>query len=241
LQARLRYMLSADGLVDLVSVLPFWLAFAAPSELRVLLMFRIVRFLKLTRYSPALRSLLMALYAERRALSGCVVILAGMTLLSGVLVHLAERDVQPQKFGTIPDAMWWALVTLGTIGYGDAVPVTAAGRLIAALTIVGSFVMVALPVGIIWSRACRCLPASTRRRSPTSCGFCGRRRSMPARSSHGAAILPIRCISSPEARSILPCRDSTSASASATSSARSPCCSGPGVPPPSRPSPAPAC
>jgi voltage-gated potassium channel len=149
LRARLRYMLSADGLIDLASVLPFWLAFAAPSELRIVLLFRIVRFLKLTRYSPALRSLLAALYAERRALSGCVVILAGMTLFFGVLVHLAERHVQPEKFGTIPDAMWWAMVTLGTIGYGDAVPVTVAGRLIAALTIMGSFIMVALPVGII--------------------------------------------------------------------------------------------
>lgn len=149
LQARVRYLLSANGLVDLASVLPFWLAFVAPSELRVILMFRIVRFLKLTRYSPALRSLLTALYAERRALSGCVVILAGMTLLAAVFVHLAERDAQPETFGTIPDAMWWALVTLGTVGYGDAVPVTPAGRLIATLTILCSFVMVALPVGII--------------------------------------------------------------------------------------------
>jgi voltage-gated potassium channel len=149
LRARVRYMLSADGLVDLISVLPFWLTFVAPSELRIVLMFRIVRFLKLTRYSPALRSLLEALYSERRALSGCVVILAGMSLLAGVLVHLAERNAQPEKFGTIPDAMWWALVTLGTVGYGDAVPLTPAGRLIAALTILCSFVMVALPVGII--------------------------------------------------------------------------------------------
>jgi voltage-gated potassium channel len=148
-QARLRYALSADGLVDLVSVLPFWLAFVTPSELRIVLLFRIVRFLKLTRYSPALRSLLAALYSERRALSGCVVILAGTTLAAAVLIHLAERDAQPEKFGTIPDAMWWALVTLGTVGYGDAVPETPAGRLIAALTIMGSFVMVALPVGII--------------------------------------------------------------------------------------------
>ncbi len=148
-RARWRYILSADGLIDLVSVLPFWLIYVAPSELRILLLFRIVRFLKLTRYSPALRSLLAALYADRRALSGCVVILAGMTLVTGVLVHLAEREAQPAKFGTIPDAMWWSLVTLGTIGYGDAVPITPAGRLIAALTILCSFVMVALPVGII--------------------------------------------------------------------------------------------
>jgi voltage-gated potassium channel len=149
LRARLRYVLSADGLVDLVAVVPFWLAFVLPSEFRIVLLFRIARFLKLARYSPALRSLLEALYAERRALFGCVVILAGTTLMSAAFIHLAEHEAQPDKFGTIPDAMWWALVTLGTIGYGDAVPVTALGKIIAAGTIVCSFVMVALPVGII--------------------------------------------------------------------------------------------
>lgn len=148
-RARWRYISSTDGLIDLVSVVPFWLAFVAPSELRIVLLFRIVRFLKLGRYSPALRSLLAALYSERRALFGCVVILTGATLVSAVLIHLAEREVQPEKFGTIPDAMWWAIVTLGTIGYGDVVPVTAIGKMIAAMTILWGFVMVALPVGII--------------------------------------------------------------------------------------------
>ncbi len=67
-RARMRYMLSSDGLIDLVSILPFWLAFVVPVEFRVILLLRIVRFLKLARYSPAMRSLLEALYAERRAL-----------------------------------------------------------------------------------------------------------------------------------------------------------------------------
>jgi len=147
--ARLRYILSADGLVDLVSVLPFWLAFVVPFEFRIVLLFRIVRFLKLARYSPALRSLLEALYVERRALFGCLVIVAGTTLITAAFIHLAERDAQPDKFGTIPDAMWWAIVTLGTTGYGDVVPITPLGKLIASATIVLSFVMLALPVGII--------------------------------------------------------------------------------------------
>jgi voltage-gated potassium channel len=149
LQARLRYAISTDGLIDLVSVLPFWLAFLLPSELRIILLFRIVRFLKLTRYSPALRSLLEVLYTERRALFGCCVILAGATLISATFIHLAERDVQPDKFGTIPDAMWWSVVTLGTIGYGDVVPITPLGKLIAAITILWALVMIALPVGIV--------------------------------------------------------------------------------------------
>jgi voltage-gated potassium channel len=149
LRARWRYIRSTDGLIDLVSVLPFWLAFVVPSELRIILLFRIVRFLKLARYSPALRSLLEALYSERRALFGCVVILTGATLITAAFIHLAEREVQPEKFGTIPDAMWWSIVTLGTIGYGDVVPVTPLGKIIAAVTILCGLVMVALPVGII--------------------------------------------------------------------------------------------
>src|SRR5580700_5672935 len=93
LHARLRYVTSSDGLVDLVSVMPFWLAFVVPSELRIILLFRIVRFLKLARYSPALRSLLEALYSERRALFGCVVILAGTILITASFMHLVEGDV----------------------------------------------------------------------------------------------------------------------------------------------------
>jgi voltage-gated potassium channel len=120
-----------------------------PSELRVILIFRIVRFLKLARYSPAIRSLLDALYSERRALFGCVIILLGTALIAASLMHLAERGVQPDKLGTIPDAMWWAIVTLGTIGYGDVVPITPLGKIIASVTIFGGLIMIALPVGII--------------------------------------------------------------------------------------------
>lgn len=148
-RARLRYALSGEGLVDLAAVLPFWFAFALPPEFRIVLVARIVRFLKLTRYSPAMRSLIEALNAERRALFGCLVILLGATLVAATAMYMIERDVQPDKFGTIPNAMWWAIVTLGTIGYGDVVPVTTLGRLIAAVTIFGGLVMIALPVGII--------------------------------------------------------------------------------------------
>jgi len=148
-RSRLKFILSPSGLIDLAAVLPFWLALFLPLDLRFLLVFRIVRFLKLARYSPAMRSLIEALYSERRALFGCVVILMGTTLVTGSLMYLAERHVQPDKLGTIPDAMWWAVVTLGTIGYGDVVPVTVVGKLIAGATIFCGFVMIALPVGII--------------------------------------------------------------------------------------------
>ena len=147
--ARWDFIRSPLGLIDLVAVMPFWLAFALPTDLRVLLVLRMVRFLKLARYSPAMRSLLDALYGERRALFGCFVILLGATLFAAGIMYLAERHAQPDKFGTIPDAMWWAIVTLGTIGYGDVVPVTVLGRMVASVTIFIGLIMVALPIGII--------------------------------------------------------------------------------------------
>jgi len=96
-----------------------------------------------------MRSLLDVLYRERRALFGCFIILLGAALVSASIMHLIERHVQPDKFGTIPDAMWWAIVTLGTIGYGDVIPVTALGRVVASITIFVGLIMIALPIGIV--------------------------------------------------------------------------------------------
>ena len=147
-RAALRWSVSPAGLLDFAAILPFWLWFLS-TDLRIVLVLRLIRFFKLGRYSPAMRSLLEALYSERRALVGCFVILCGATLMAAALMHLAEGTGQPEKFGTIPDAMWWAIVTLGTVGYGDAVPMTAVGRLIGGLTIFAGLLMVALPVGIV--------------------------------------------------------------------------------------------
>jgi voltage-gated potassium channel len=148
-RARMAYAASAAAVVDLIAVLPFWFAWILPPEFQILQLFRVVRFLKLGRYSPAIRSLLDALYAERRALIGCFVILIGAALVTATLMHVIEGKAQPDKFGTIPDAMWWAIATLGTIGYGDVVPVTPLGRVLATITIFLGLIMVALPVGIV--------------------------------------------------------------------------------------------
>ena len=149
MRARLKYAVSTAGIIDLIAVLPFWFAMLLPSDFRFVLVFRMVRFFKIARYSPAMRSLLDVLYNERRALVGCLIIALGTALVAASLMHLAEGKVQPDKLGTIPDAFWWAIVTIGTIGYGDVVPVTALGKTIATGTIFAGLVLMALPVGII--------------------------------------------------------------------------------------------
>ena len=149
LMARWKFISSALGVIDLLAVLPFWFALLVPVDLRAFLVFRVVRFLKLARYSAGMNSLLEALYAERRALFGCFVMLVGSALFAASVMYLIERNAQPDKFGTIPDAMWWAIVTLGTIGYGDVVPITPLGRVVAGITIFVGLIMIALPVGIV--------------------------------------------------------------------------------------------
>ncbi len=148
-RARLKYALSPAGIIDLLAVLPFWFAALLPLDLRYMLVFRMVRFFKIARYSPAMRSLLDVLYNERRALFGCLVITLGTALVAAAMMHLAEATAQPDKLGTIPDALWWSIVTIGTIGYGDVVPVTAFGKLIATATIFVGLILMALPIGII--------------------------------------------------------------------------------------------
>ena len=147
-QDRIEYALSSLGIIDLLAFLPAAIALIAGGR-STLVMLGVLPFFKLVRYSPAMRSLLAALHAERRTLFGCLVILAGAVLVFASLLYAIEHDVQPDKLGTIPQAMWWAIVTLGTVGYGDVVPVTPLGKLVSVFAIVGGLTMIALPVAII--------------------------------------------------------------------------------------------
>ena len=150
LRARLNYLGDPYGLIDLIAILPFYLGLLGiGGDLRLLRIFRLVRFLKLARYSTGLRSLTNALIGESRALVATLIIMVSLVLATASIMYLVEHQAQPQAFGSIPAAIWWSVTTLTTVGYGDVVPVTALGRSIGVVVMVLGLAMYALPIGIV--------------------------------------------------------------------------------------------
>jgi voltage-gated potassium channel len=137
-------------MIDFLAVAPVYFTVFFPFlDLRILRLVRLFRLLKIARYSPALYTLGRVVVSERRALFGTLLLLTCATIFVAAAMHAVEGQVQPAKFGTIPASMWWAITTLTTVGYGDEVPITLLGRLIAGFTMVMGMGILALPVGIV--------------------------------------------------------------------------------------------
>ena len=151
LWGRLRYMCSPLALIDLLAILPFYLSFIISVDLRFLRVLRLLRILKLTRYSAALTMLFDVFRDEARVIGASMFVLMLMLVVASSCIYLAEHKVQPEDFGTIPRSMWWAIITMTTVGYGDVVPVTAMGKILGGLMGVIGIGMVALPAGILAS------------------------------------------------------------------------------------------
>ncbi len=148
-QGRVSFALRPLMIVDFLAFAPSYLSLVLPVDLRVLRIFRLFRLVKLARYSRALPALLGVLYAERSALFASGILLVSTVCVSAEVMHLAEGKAQPKALGTLPDAMYWAITTLTTVGYGDVVPITPLGKFIAGLTMVIGLLLFALPIGII--------------------------------------------------------------------------------------------
>ena len=148
---RLRFAMRPMMIIDFIAFAPFFLTMftGGALDLRALRVLRLLRLLKIARYSQALPAMLGVLYAERRALLGSFILLLCTVCASGEVMYLVEGHGQPRAFGTLPDSMYWAITTLSTVGYGDEVPLTGFGKLVAAVTMVMGLVLFAMPIGII--------------------------------------------------------------------------------------------
>lgn len=150
-KARLRYALSPPALIDLLALLTLFLTLFG-SEGAFLRLFRLVRIFllaKLGRYSTALKAIGYALNSRRYELIASLTIACMLLLVSSSLLFVVEGPVQPDKFGSIPRAMWWSIATLTTVGYGDAFPITPFGKLLAGFTAITGIGLIAMPTGIL--------------------------------------------------------------------------------------------
>jgi len=147
---RYRYLFSFYALVDLFAILPFFLEVFLPgANLTFLRVVRVLRILKLSHYNTAIQDLWDAVHDERKAFLSSTYLLAIALLFTSSGMYYAEKAVQPEDFSSIPQAMWWSIITLTTVGYGDVSPVTAFGKVIGAATAVLGVCTVALLTGLV--------------------------------------------------------------------------------------------
>ena len=149
---RMGYIFSFNGLVDLVSILPFYLQSIFPYlDLRILRTLRLLRILKLSYYNSAFKDLFEAIFEERKSFYAASYLFIVVLIVSSSLIYFAEHKVHPTGFKSIPGSMYWALITLTTVGYGDITPITAVGQFIAMMSAVFGVIVVALITGIVAS------------------------------------------------------------------------------------------
>jgi voltage-gated potassium channel len=150
-RGRLSYALTPAALFDLLAVTPlvFTMVGTEAFVLRLFRMVGILRLSKLGRYSAAMTTIRTAILSRRYELIMSVGIAGIMLLVSSTLLYIVEGAIQPDAFGSIPRAMWWSIAALTTVGYGDVVPVTPLGRVLAGVTAIIGIGLIAMPTGIL--------------------------------------------------------------------------------------------
>ncbi|CAM8657482.1 Ion transport domain containing protein [Burkholderiales bacterium] len=150
---RLRFLLRPGQLTDLVAILPFYLSLLFPGELdlRFLRVFRLLRVLKLLRHSRASRTLVNVLQKEWPVIASAVFIMLLFVVATASIGFLFEHEAQPEKFENIPQSIYWAVITLASVGYGDISPVTEGGRIATVIASLAGIGIFALPAAILSS------------------------------------------------------------------------------------------
>jgi len=150
-RGRFRWMATPSALLDLAATLPVILSggHAPTYVLRLVRLLRLARFAKLGRFSHAQRLLAHVIWSRRHELWAAISIGLIVLMVASSLLYVVEGGVQPEKFGSIPRALWWGVVTLTTIGYGDVYPITPLGKVIASATAIIAIGLVAAPTGIM--------------------------------------------------------------------------------------------
>jgi len=149
---KFRFIFSFFGLIDLLAILPFYLSFGVDlRSLRALRFLRLFIVLKLVRYNKAMNHFIKAMSTAREQILLFIFITIILIYFAAVGIYYFENEVQPDKFSSIFDSLWWAIITLTTVGYGDVFPITVGGKVFTFIILMLGLGIVAVPTGIISS------------------------------------------------------------------------------------------
>ena len=169
---QLKFATSWYGIIDLIAIIPFYLPFIIALDLRIfriLRLARLLRILKLGRYSKSLRIIGQIFKETKTELITTALLAVILLMLSSALMYYAENAAQPEAFASIAHALWWAVATLTTVGYGDIYPITALGKVIGTFIALIGIGFIALPTGIISSSFMEKIQAQKKRDNPSNC------------------------------------------------------------------------
>lgn len=175
-RGRLKYMLSFEAIIDLVAFLPFYIHVAVGLDLRVLRILRLLRFLRLfrlTAYMKSARLVKNVFKAKANDLKLSLVLIMFLIIIASCLVYFSEHLVQPETFSSIPATIWWAVITVTSVGYGDMVPVTVWGKIFTGIIALMGLAVFALPAGIITAGFLE-ETRKLKKQKPEFCPHCGK-------------------------------------------------------------------
>lgn len=177
IRARLKYMTSFMGVIDLIAILPFFLPYLIKLDLRILRtlrLFRLLRLLKLKRYFKSLDVIKSVVVKTKGEIIVTIFLVFILLVLASTLMYNIEKSAQPEAFKNIGQAMWWAVATLTTVGYGDIYPVTGIGKILSAFIALLGIGIVALPTGIISSAYIEEIRNLRVKKKACHCPHCGK-------------------------------------------------------------------
>jgi len=151
-KARFSYVFTPIALIDLIAILPFLIAMFFSIDLRSLRLIRVLRLLKLTHYFKGFNIFISVIAKELKSITAAMMVMVFLIVIAASLMHTVEGHIQPETFGSILHSLWWSVVTMTTVGYGDVVPVTGLGKVIATVIMLIGVGLVALPAGMLAAR-----------------------------------------------------------------------------------------
>jgi voltage-gated potassium channel len=177
--SRKNYLLSGMAIIDLLSILPFFIDLVLPlmnmdlRSLRIVRLFRLLRLLKIARYLKALNIMHAVLRERKEQIMVTVMFILFLLVIVSTMMYYVENDTQPEKFSSIPATMWWGIETLTTVGYGDMVPMSPQGKILGGMIAILGIGLFALPAGIFSSGLTEHLHNSNKKKTNKRCPHCG--------------------------------------------------------------------